>query len=138
MNGNHVGARTLAYFRGEMDLFLERERLSQMRKALEESGLTYWLLNAENRRGQTFWRMVSLLQDNSRMRLTEMSRRLQVPVSTLHDLLKEVEKFFCFTIVLKDNEKQVLGNVSAGLELCYEFADNVPKAKEVPLSAYMK
>ena len=136
MNGNHVGARTLAYFRGEMDLFLERERLSQTRKAMEESGFTYWLFNAEKRRVQIFWRMVSLLQDNSRMTLTEMSRKLGVPVSTLFDLLKEVGKLFRFTIVLKDSEKQVLGNVSAGLELCYEFVGSEER-KETPLSSFL-
>jgi hypothetical protein len=31
-----------------------------------------------------------------------MSRRLNLPVSTLFDMLKEVRKFFHFTIVLKD------------------------------------
>ena len=72
MNGNHVGARTLAHLRPEKDLFLERERLSQKRKALVESGLTYWLFNAENRRVQIFSRMVWLLQDNG-----SFSRRAQ-------------------------------------------------------------
>jgi hypothetical protein len=41
------------------------------------------------------------------MSLVEMSRKLKVPVSTLFDTLKEVEKVFRFTIVLKDKENKV-------------------------------
>lgn len=39
-----------------------------------------------------------------RMSLVEMSRKPKIPVSTLFDTLKEVEKFFHFTIVLKERE----------------------------------
>jgi len=46
-----------------------------------------------------FWQVASLLQENSRMSLTEMSRKLKVPISSLFDTLKEVEKHFHFTIV---------------------------------------
>jgi len=37
----------------------------------------------------------------------EMSKKLKIPVSTLFDTLKEVEKTFKFTIVLKDKERKV-------------------------------
>ena len=49
--------------------------------------------------------VASLLHENSRMSLTEMSRRLKVPISSLFDTLKEVEKHFLFTIVLKESER---------------------------------
>jgi hypothetical protein len=38
MNGNVVGARTLAYLRGENDLFQEKERFEQARKQIQDSG----------------------------------------------------------------------------------------------------
>jgi hypothetical protein len=41
------------------------------------------------------------------MTLLEMSRKLKIPVSTLFDTVKEVEKSFQFTIVLKDNKRNV-------------------------------
>jgi hypothetical protein len=102
MNGNTVGVKTLAYLRGEKDLFQERERLAQARKQSQVSGLAFWLSNAQNRRTERFWKVASLLQENSRMSLTEISKQLKVPVSTLFDTLKELEKFFHFTIALKD------------------------------------
>ena len=41
------------------------------------------------------------------MSLMEMSRKLKIPVSTLFDTIKEVEKIFRFTIVLKDSERKI-------------------------------
>ena len=38
------------------------------------------------------------------MSLTEMSRKLKIPVTTLFDTLKEVEKYFRFTIVLRERD----------------------------------
>jgi len=134
MNTNAVGARTLAYLRGDKDLFVEREQLGKTRKLFKKSALGHWLCNNTERKVQRFWEVVSLLEGNSRMSLTEMSRRLRVPVSTLFDLLKEVEKFFCFTIALKDEEKKAL---TPRFKFCYEFVENSAEAKEVPLSAYI-
>ena len=91
MNG--VGARTLEYLRGERDLFEERKRVSELRKKVEDSTLPYWLTGASKRRVERFWQVVSLLQENSRMSLVEMSRRLNIPISTLFDIIKEVEEF---------------------------------------------
>lgn len=105
MNGKTVGARTLAYLRGEKDLLQEKEQFSQVRQQLQGSGLAFGLNNAQKRRVERFWQVASLLHENSRMSLTEMSRELKLPVSTLFDTLKEVEKYFLFTIVLKDREK---------------------------------
>ena len=134
MYGNAVGARTLAYLRSDKDLFVEREQSVKTRKLFKKSTLGHWLCNNTERKAQRFWEVVSLLEENSRMPLTEMSRRLRVPVSTLFDLLKEIEKFFCFTIVLKEEAKKAL---TPRLEFCYEFVENSAEAKEVPLSAYI-
>jgi hypothetical protein len=134
MNGNVVGAKTLAYLRGEKDLFEERKQLNQAQQRLKKSGLGYWLCNNTEPRARRFWEIVSLLEENSRMSLTEMSRKLRMPMSTLYDLLKEIEKFFCFTIVLKEDAKQAL---TPRYEFCYEFVETSAEAKEVPLSAYI-
>jgi hypothetical protein len=47
MNGNAVGAKTLAYMRGERDLMVERQRLEELRRQFNGSGLKYWLNNPE-------------------------------------------------------------------------------------------
>ena len=104
---NAVGARTLQYLRGERDLFEERKRLAELKKRVEASNLSYWMTGVNKRRVERFWQVVSLLQENSRMTLMEMSKRLKIPISTLFDTLKEVEKIFRFTIVLKESERQV-------------------------------
>ena len=104
---NEVGARTLEYLRGERDLLEERERAADLRRKVEASNLSYWVTGANRRRVERFWQMVSLLKGNSRMTLVEMSRNLKVPVSTVFDTLKDVEKIFNFTIVLKGNEKNM-------------------------------
>ena len=98
---NAVGERTLEYLRGEKDLLEERKRLEDVRKKVEDSNLSYWLTGKSKRRVERFWQVVSLLQEDSRMSIMEMSRKLKVPVSTLFDTLQEVEKVFHFTIVLK-------------------------------------
>ncbi|MCJ7493887.1 MAG: hypothetical protein MUP68_06550 [Deltaproteobacteria bacterium] len=99
---NEIGARTLAYLRGEKDLFQERERVAQVRRQLGASGLAFWMSETQRRKVTRFWQVVSLLQEDSRMALWEMSKRLNIPVSTLFDTQKEVQKYFHFTIVLKD------------------------------------
>ena len=104
MNGN--GATTLAYLRGEKDLLQERERLEQAKKQLQSQDQPYGLSRAQRRRIKRFWQVASLLQENSRMSLTEMSRKLKVPISSLFDTLKEVEKHFHFTIVPRGKETQ--------------------------------
>jgi hypothetical protein len=93
MNQNSVGVRTLAHLREERDLDAEKQRLSELRRQAKGSGLAFWLCNPQKRRVRRFWQVVSLLQENSRMTLTEMSKRLDVPISTLFDLMREVEKF---------------------------------------------
>ena len=100
---NEVGARTLEYLKGERDLFEERKQLAELRKKVETANLSYWMSGANKRRAERFWQVVSLLQENSRMTLVEMSRKLKVPVSTVFDTLKAVGKHFQFTIVLRDN-----------------------------------
>jgi hypothetical protein len=104
---NAVGARTLEYLKGERDLFEERKRVAEVRKQVEAVNLSYWITGATKRRTKRFWQVVLLLQENSRMTLTEMSKRLKIPVSTVFETVKEVEKSFQFTIVLKDNVKDV-------------------------------
>ena len=124
MNG--VGARTLEYLRGERDLFEERKWLAELRKKVETATLSYWMTGTSKRRAERFWQVVSLLQENSRMSIVEMSRKLKVPVSTVFDTLKAVEKIFRFTIVLKDSER----NVSLGETITVESAYKVVDAGE--------
>ena len=102
-----VGARTLEYLRGERDLFEERKQLAELRKKVETANLSYWMTGANKRRVVRFWQVVSLLQENSRMTLMEMSRKLKIPASTVFDTLKAVEKHFQFTIVLRDNKSDI-------------------------------
>jgi len=117
---NAVGARTLEYLRGEKDLFEERKGLAEVKKKVEGLNLSYWLTGINKRRVERFWQVVSLLQENSRMSLVEMSRKLKIPVSTLFDTLKEVEKIFNFTIVLKDSERKASLGDSIPVESAYE------------------
>jgi hypothetical protein len=138
MNGNAVGAKTLAYMRGERDLMVERQRLEELRRQFNGSGLKYWLNNPEKPQVRKFWKLVSLLEENSRMTLTEMSRRANIPISTIFDMVKEVGKYFRFTIVLRDNERNILaGNMSASLEFFHEFTEDLEEEKEIPLQAFI-
>jgi hypothetical protein len=121
MNGNGVGATTLAYLRGEKDLLQERDELGQIRKQLQNQAMGIGLSEAQKRKVERFWKVASLLQENSRMSITEMSKRLKYPISTLFDILKEVEKHFHFTIVLKDGEKDASGTASSPLEFGYQI-----------------
>lgn len=109
---NNKGARSLAYLRGETDVFAEREKIALARQKLKRTGLSYWLCCPNERRFRLFWGMVSLLGNDSRMALSEISRRLDVPLSTVFEMLKEVEKVFTFTVVLKEHEKQALAQIS--------------------------
>jgi len=118
MNENTVGARTLAYLRGEKDLLQGKDQFSRVRKQVQGSGLPFGLSRAQKRRVERFWQAASLLHENSRMSLTEMSRKLKLPVSTLFETLKEVEKYFLFTIVLK--EEDATGTDSSLFELAYQ------------------
>jgi len=116
---NAVGNRTLGYLRGEKDLLEERERLAEIKKKVKDSNLSYWLTGVNKRRVERFWQVASILQENSRKSLVEMSRELRIPVSTLFDTLKEVEKIFHFTIVLKDSEKNVQLRDTIPVEFSY-------------------
>lgn len=133
MNGNAVGDKTLAYLRGEKDLFEERKRLAELRKKVESSNLSYWLTGTSQRRVERFWQIVTLLQENSRMSLVEMSRKLKIPVSTVFDTLKEVEKVFHFTIVLKDSERNVSLRDTIPVEFAYEVSIDTDAEKTTPL-----
>ena len=64
MNGNPNGAKTLAYMREEKDLLVERQRLAELRRQFNGSGLKYWLSNAEKPQMKKFWKMVVLLDEN--------------------------------------------------------------------------
>ena len=55
------------------------------------------------------------------MSLMEMLGKLKIPVSALSDTLKEVEKVFHFTIVLKDSERNVSPRDTIPVEFDYEF-----------------
>jgi hypothetical protein len=53
-------------------------------------------------------------------------------------MVKEVGKYFRFTIVLRDNERNILaGNMSASLEFFHEFTEDLEEEKEIPLQAFI-
>jgi hypothetical protein len=79
---------------------------------------------------ERFWKVVCLLQENSRMSLTEMSKRLMIPVSTAFDTLKEVETHFHFTIMLKGTEKEVSIRNSTTAEFAYRVSIDKSEEKE--------
>jgi hypothetical protein len=122
MNGNGVGATTLAYLRGEKDLVQERDRFAQARKQLQSSVHPFGLSASQNRRLERFWQVASLLQENSRMSITEISKNLKIPVATVFDTLKEVEKHFHFTILPKETDKNASGKPSSALEFGYQVS----------------
>jgi hypothetical protein len=131
MNGNAVGAKTLAYMRGERDVLVERQRLVELREQFNGSGLKYWLSNPEKPQVKKFWKLVSLLEENSRMTMTKMSKRANIPISTIFDMVKEMGKYFCFTIVLRDNERNIVaGNMSATLEFSTNSPQTLRKGKK--------
>jgi len=128
----------LAYMKGERDVLVEKQRLVELRRQFNGSGLKYWLSNPEKPQVRKFWKLVSLLEENSRMTMTKMSRRANIPISTIFDMVKEVGKYFRFTIVLRDNEKNILaGNGSASLEFSHEFTPDLEEEKEIPLQAFI-
>ena len=135
---NAVGERTLGYLRGERDLLEERKRLADLKKKVETSNLSYWLTGANKRRVERFWQIVSLLQENSRMSLVKMSRQLKTPVSTLFDTLKEVEKIFHFTIVLKDSERNVSLKDTIPVEFAYRVSIDTGEENTAPLHLHTK
>ena len=61
------------------------------------------------------------------MSLCQMSRRLNIPVSSLYDLLKVVRKFFDFTLVLKESAKSSL---VCSTPPSYEFAYQIVEKAE--------
>jgi len=130
MNGNTVGARTLGYLRGETDMGRERERIAQVKKQFQGSSLAFWVSGAQKRRMERFWKVASLLQENSRMSLTEMSRKLKVSVSTLFDTLKDLEKVFHFTIVLKESAMDASGKDPVTVGFAYQVSIDSSAEKE--------
>jgi hypothetical protein len=132
MNGNTVGARTLAYLRGEKDLLEERKRVAELKKKVEGLNLSSWMTGVSKRRVERFRQVVSLLQGNSRITIVEMSKKLHIPVSTLFDTLKEVEKVFHFTIVLKDNERNDSLKDTIPIEFVYEVSIDTSEENTQP------
>jgi len=121
------GEKSLAYLRGDASVFEEREKAAEPRK-----GLGYWVFCPNDRRRRIFWGMVQLLATNSRMRLTKMSQRLGVPISTVFDMLRHVEEVFSFTLALKSDEKHALKQIS---ELSQQILSDEAEAGELPLSS---
>ena len=130
MNGNTVGATTLAYLRGEKNLVQHRQRFAQARKQLQSSVQPFGLSASQNRRLERFWQVASLLHENSRMSLTEISKKLKIPVATVFDTLKEVEKHFNFTIVPK--ERRASATASSPLSLPTKLPQTLPKRRLKP------
>jgi len=75
---------------------------------------------------ERFWQVASLLQENSRLSLTEMSRKLNLPITSAFDTLKDVQKLFHFTIVLKEREKDMSAENSLPGEPAYQVSVENP------------
>ena len=93
---------------------------------------------ANKRRVERFWQVVALLQENSRMTMTEMSKRLNAPVSTLFETLKQVEKLFDFTIVLKGNDKNAPLSGTIPVQSTYQFLIDVDDENAATLKTQAK
>jgi len=101
----HSGCQNIGVSKGRKRFVRGKKKGAELKKKVEGLNLSYWMTCVSKRRVERFWKVVSLLQENSRMTLTEISGKLKIPVSTLYDTLKEVEKIFQFTIVLKESER---------------------------------
>jgi hypothetical protein len=135
MNGNEVGARTLAYLRGEKDLFQERERFAQVKKQFHDSGLPSWLSDAQKRKAERFWKIASLLQENSRMSLTDISKELKIPISTVFDTFEELKKTFLFTIILKESEKDGQSRNPTAFEFAFQTSSTAEEGVQSTLNS---
>ena len=82
------GARSLAYLRGELEF---------MRKQKEFTHSLVFIGEKMN----TVRRIVEILFEDSRMPLTEISKRTGIPVSTVYDNIRRLREQFRFTIVPK-------------------------------------
>ena len=67
------------------------------------------------------------------MRLTKISRKLKVPVSTLYEDIKHIKNFFRFTIVLKDDEIDAIG---PNFSFYYELVEGKDRPGTVPLQEF--
>jgi hypothetical protein len=53
-------------------------------------------------------------------------------------MVKKVGKYFRFTIVLRENERNIVaGNMSACLDFFHEFTADLEEEKEIPLQAFI-
>ena len=66
-----------------------------------------------------------------------MSRRLKIPVSTIFDTLKEVEKHFHFTIVLRESEKGLPGRDPLTFNYGYQVSMDTG-VREVEILDYVR
>lgn len=120
MNCNEVGSTTLAYLRGEKDLYSERKRVAQLKNNLKDSALLFGMSEHHKRRMERLWKIASLLQEDSRMTITEISKTLKIPISTAFDDLEELKKAFLFTIVLRKEYDPPGAKSPFGFELEYQ------------------
>lgn len=117
---NEGRTKTLELLKSEKDLIEERKRSGEIKKKIGDLNLAYWMTGMNEKRIERFWKVVTLLQENSRMSLCEMSRKLKIPVSTLFDILKEVEKIFKFTTVIRTKrEMSDSGHPLVSLNKCF-------------------
>lgn len=86
---NRRGARTVGYLRSENEF---PKRKSGTRSVIYIS-----------ERMDTVKKIVPLLLEDSRMPLTEISKRTGIPVSTVYDNLHRIREAFKFTIVPKSD-----------------------------------
>ncbi|MFH1876793.1 MAG: hypothetical protein ABH865_07860 [Candidatus Omnitrophota bacterium] len=109
MNRTERIARAIGYLRGEIE-FVRKER-----------GFTHSVIFISERM-HIMKKLVPLLIEDSRMTLTEMSKRTGIPVSTVYDNLPRVQEAFKFTIVPKSiycDEEQA--QFEAGQTRMYDF-----------------
>ena len=85
---NEIGARTLGYLRGEIEFARQHKEFSH----------SVVFVGSRMNIGK---KIVEALLEDSRMTLTEISKRTGIPISTVFDNLSRVREQFHFTIVPK-------------------------------------
>jgi len=109
-----------------MDLGKERQRFERLRKEVRASASVIDVSERQKRKMERFWKVASLLQENSRMSLTEISKKLNVPITSVFDTLKQVQKLCHFTIVLKESKKDASARDPLPDEFAYQVSIENP------------
>lgn len=109
LNTNEIGARTLGYLRGEIEF---------VRQSKESTHSVVFI----GARMNIIKKIVEALLEDSRMTLTDISKRTGIPISTVFDNLSRIREQFHFTIVPKSlRVDERIAVFEAGQTRMYDF-----------------